>query len=516
MTADKQKETESAAEALKALIREVNRAQPESLNPLPEEFGAQIVTRLATNQPQLKNFLENHVNLCARRQNKNEETQYSLDVINVCLPHIWEFKNCNPFAHIKFKNCKISTIFTSLNKSYVFENCQLFQTENETEIQVVFTHRSSDDSHLHNQILIFKENNNLATNFLFIGAKSSSNFKLTAHIFDEEKKNLPLCTSGISFQSLHIGSLSIYQNIGRISMLDCTLGTLETKAAVNIDTIQATYTSCYNLKITNSYVGNIIFRGSTISTHSDSACLNISDSNIGEISLIQMSVPKFSINRTSKLEFLSLKYCLVHSLEIATSHVRSLKSLLLENSDFFDTECLLFEAENWPSPESPNIENHLAWHASCQFILSKLHSSQTSTHTKFFQILSEKFFLKSCSNHFDRIFFYAYYLFSSFGLSVVRPLIWFFAFFIIASLLNGIHFINSNPNCTYFLCGTIPGDSGKSALQTAFPYLPINARTEEKAFVFHLLDTFHSLISTVLIFLFSLGIRNLLRLRTAN
>ena len=59
MTADKQKETESAAEALKALIREVNRAQPESLNPLPEEFGAQIVTRLATNQPQLKNFLEN-------------------------------------------------------------------------------------------------------------------------------------------------------------------------------------------------------------------------------------------------------------------------------------------------------------------------------------------------------------------------------------------------------------------------------------------------------------------------
>ena len=134
----------------------------------------------------------------------------------------------------------------------------------------------------------------------------------------------------------------------------------------------------------------------------------------------------------------------------------------------------------------------------------------------FFQILSEKFFLKSCSNHFDRIFFYAYYLFSSFGLSVVRPLIWFFAFFIIASLLNGIHFINSNPNCTYFLCGTIPGDSGKSALQTAFPYLPINARTEEKGFVFHLLDTFHSLISTVLIFLFSLGIRNLLRLRTAN
>ena len=76
----------------------------------------------------IKNFLENHVNLCARRQNKNEETQYSLDVINVCLPHIWEFKNCNPFAHIKFKNCKISTIFTSLNKSYVFENCQLFQT----------------------------------------------------------------------------------------------------------------------------------------------------------------------------------------------------------------------------------------------------------------------------------------------------------------------------------------------------------------------------------------------------
>ena len=128
MNPETQTETEFAADALKALKDEVNRARTENLNPLPEEFGAQIVTRLAKNQPNLRNFLENHVNLRAHRQNKNEGTQYSLDVINVCLPHIWEFKNCNPFAHIKFKNCKISTIFTSLNKSYVFENCQLFQT----------------------------------------------------------------------------------------------------------------------------------------------------------------------------------------------------------------------------------------------------------------------------------------------------------------------------------------------------------------------------------------------------
>lgn len=516
MISDTQTKTEFAKHALADLREEVNRARLENLNPLEGDIGTQIISRLASKQPKLENFLRNHVKLRADRLNNDEVTHYNLDVINVCWPHIREFKDCNPFAHIKFINCKISTIWTSVNQSYAFENCCLFQTENETKIQIVFQHQPSDEKNLQKQILILKNTTSESPNFLVARTNPSSEFNLSAFIVAHENNDLAPCSTEISFKSLNVSELSIYQNVGRISMLDCRIGTLETKAAVNIDTIQATYTSCYNFNIANSYVRNILFRGTTISNHSDTACLNISDSNIGKISLIQMSVQKLFFSQTSKLEFLSLKYCLVHSLEIASSHVRKLKSLSLEHSDFFDTECLLFDAENWPSPESPDIENHLGWHASCQFILSKLHSSQTSAHTKFFRILSEKFFLKSCSNHVDRIFFYAYYYFSSFGLSVVRPLIWFFAFFIIALLLNGIHFINSNPNCTYFLCGTIPGDGGKSALQTAFPYLPINARTEEKAFVFHLLDTFHSLISTVLIFLFSLGIRNLLRLRTAD